>query len=866
MADPAARSDPRCATLARWLILGGLLAVAATGLRIGVYLGSAAFDRDPRYIAGCFEGIGIDIAFGLVAAAPVLLGHAAGTLLAAALAVALLFANSAGAHFHAMFLHLPTRDALEFLKDLKVLQSSINEHAPPGELLAEATLPVMASFWCAHRFAPRLAVALSVPRRIALASAVVATAVLASTVRTTAVYGQEYYGAIGPVVHAAKRSTASDLAPGAPPRLDVLAAVQRVLATDNAGPPESRDYPFCSRFAPAPPSGKTGRSALLLILESVDNRSLDLEIGGVPVMPNLRRMAKDGVAFSRFFATGNMSSYSLPALFCGIPADPVWALLHRTPLNQVLGFPGELRREGYDTAYIHGADLDFSHQDEFLRRVGFENIVPMPVGLPRYGWGASDGAMFTELRAYIERQRATRSKPYFAAAFTVSTHDPYTVPPEHPRKYPGSKEFDRFAESLAYLDGELGRFYDWFAASELSRGTVLAVTGDHAPRVAFPNDPMDTTTGEFEFRFDVPLVLLGLNEDEKRRARDNAGSLGGHHDVPATFGTALGVAPPRCHQGRSLIAGAVPPLRIVPSVAGDSLQFLYAHEGSRRFMLELKTGRVRAFDYVADPTFRRDLAGSDPRASEIGEFLRAYQDVMYYVVVNDKLAPPGESQKRPGLPRAGASERVSRGSTSTGPGADVMVELERALEGRPEWLELSVAANGRGELVVRHWKDPAPASPFDPSYVPVPDTIAEGPPLDDVLARIAGRAGLFIDIERPARFADIMSVVHGTVAAVGRLSPSVRVVVESSDEVMLTSIRQFSGVSLAYRLTPGTVTEVALSFASDRGFSWVGLAEEYATPDAIAAAHAHGLRVVTYPRGLASAPDAAEPPDARVVN
>src|SRR5207249_4337376 len=99
--------------------------------------------RDARYVAGCLEGIGIDLALGLIAAAPVLIGHVAGDVLAGMLGAALFFANATGAHFHAVFLHLPTRDDFEFLKDLKVLESSLREHAPLGELVFEVTAPVV---------------------------------------------------------------------------------------------------------------------------------------------------------------------------------------------------------------------------------------------------------------------------------------------------------------------------------------------------------------------------------------------------------------------------------------------------------------------------------------------------------------------------------------------------------------------------------------------------------------------------------------------------------------------------------------------------------------------------------------------------
>lgn len=844
------------------------MASCAALLRIGIYLATTAFGRDPRYVMGCLEGVGIDLLFGLAAAAPVLGGGLVFDALAGALALLYLLATAAGAHVHAVLLSLPTREALGYLKDLRALGSSIREHAPLGEVLVEVLVPAAASLWAAARWAPRIEPALHERHRIPLAFAVVGTAALASSARTMAVQGQEYYGAIGPIVHVTKPSTNVEWLRNQPGP-EVISAVEQGLATDNPGPPEDPKYPFCARSVPAPASGPTGRSALLLILESVDIRSFELAIGGVSVMPNLNRMAKDGVLFSRFFSSGNMSVYALPPLFGGIPAAPVHALLMRTPLDHVLGFPGELRRQGYDTAYMHASDLSFSHEDEFVKRVGFEHLVPMPANIPRYGWGASDGALFREVEAYIERVRAGGDRPYFVTAFTVSTHDPYELPPEYHRKSGGDTPFERFVESLRYLDGELGRFYEWYSRNELPRGTVLAVTGDHASRLPFPGDPADTTTGELEFRFRVPLILLGLTEAESDRARANAAhGVGGHHDVPATLAAALGVAPPRCHQGRNLLGADVPKARIVTSVAGDGLQFLYGHQGTRRFMLEVRGRRkIREHDYIDDPTFRRDLASSDPNTRTVKRFLSDYFDVMHYATVEDRFAPaPDTLQPSAELPRVAAAERVSRGAPPDGADGGVVAELDRALAGRPDWLELSITTNARGGLVVRRWKEPPPAEGSDLS-IGHSDTTAEGPALEDVLAHLRNRAKLFLDVERPARFVDIMSTVHGVVAAVDGLPPGTAVV-ESSDEVMLTSIRQFSKVSVAYRIPPDPVTAGPLRFASERGFGWVSLREDRATPEAIRAAHAQGLRVVTYPTEppQASRGDAAEEPDARVVS
>jgi glycerophosphoryl diester phosphodiesterase len=780
------------------------------------------------------------------------------------LGVALLFLNAAGAHYHAVFERLPTRSTLGYLRELASLKSSITEHAPIANVVLEAIVPTYVCFASARAAAPRFASVFADATRQVIVPFVFAVSCLISLVRVGRTEGQEHYGVIGPLLNVTKPEPALPAIASASSNgedEDVLLSVERALGTDNMGPPADARYPFCS--TPVPSTAEANhKSAILLILESVDMRALSLQINGKPVMPNLQRLANDGVIFPRFFATGYQSAHAMPALFGGIPAVPLRAILQHAPLEQVRGFPSILRDAGYETAYFHGSDLSFEQQRQFLDRAGFHRIVePSPLSdVPRYGWGISDGALFDQIRAFVEEERRTRpEESYFASAFTVTTHDPYVLPPDHRRRFNGDSEFYKFAESLAYLDDEIGRFYDWFKENETPHGTLLFVTGDHAPRVPLPGDPTDTSTGEFEYRFRVPFLAVGFRGLTRGRAQTNAVRMdAGHEDFPATILDALGLPSLPCQMGRSLVGRDPSPERIIPSVAGESLQFLYAHQGSRRFMTELGKNRVAEYDYEQDPAFRNDLAPRDPRTPEIARFFQSYLAVMRYAVEQDRFSPP-VTPPRPvtplptvKTPRFAAHRALTRGAKSPPPNS--AAAIEQAVKDGAEWAEIDLNTTLDRVPVVFH--DPELVLP-DGTKVPVYSVTLDAlrklpggeqiPTLEEVLTRYADRIGFCLELKPEPLVADMLSLVRTTLQILDRIPKDRRIVIDSFDHMMLATVRQFSSWPTGYDFPQKQVKSEWLDFARDRGFDWVYIREQFVTPDVVREAHARGLQVMVYP-------------------
>ncbi|MES3036877.1 MAG: sulfatase-like hydrolase/transferase, partial [Bdellovibrionota bacterium] len=88
-------------------------------------------------------------------------------------------------------------------------------------------------------------------------------------------------------------------------------------------------------------------------------------------------------------------------------------------------------------------------------------------------WGIFDGPYLQ----YFRRKLSEKPQPFFASVFTLSSHQPYTLPKSERGKYP--KGPTENLESIQYADNALKEF---FLASEKEPwfdNTLFIITGDH---------------------------------------------------------------------------------------------------------------------------------------------------------------------------------------------------------------------------------------------------------------------------------------------------------------------------------------------------------------------------------------------------
>ena len=194
--------------------------------------------------------------------------------------------------------------------------------------------------------------------------------------------------------------------------------------------------------------------------------------------PNLDRLAREGLLFTRLYATGTRTVRGLEALSLSVPPTPGHSIVKR-PDNAKLFTVGEVfKAKGYEPLYIYGGYGYFDNMNAFFGGNGytvvdrtalkaadihFENI-----------WGVADEDLFTLALRELD-QRAAAKRPFFAHVMTTSNHRPYTYPagridiPSKTGREGGVK----------YTDWAIGDFIERAKQKPWFDDTVFVIVADH---------------------------------------------------------------------------------------------------------------------------------------------------------------------------------------------------------------------------------------------------------------------------------------------------------------------------------------------------------------------------------------------------
>ena len=148
---------------------------------------------------------------------------------------------------------------------------------------------------------------------------------------------------------------------------------------------------------------------LLIILESFSGTAME-KLGGVPgVMPNLTRLAEEGIFFTNFYANSFRTDRGLVSILSGYPAQPTTSIMKYPVKSQSLpAISKSLRKEGYDIQFLYGGDADFTNMRSYFISSGFQSIVSdkdFPVSDLLSKWGANDGTTFIRFSELIQNQQ-----------------------------------------------------------------------------------------------------------------------------------------------------------------------------------------------------------------------------------------------------------------------------------------------------------------------------------------------------------------------------------------------------------------------------------------------------------------------------
>jgi len=214
-------------------------------------------------------------------------------------------------------------------------------------------------------------------------------------------------------------------------------------------------------------------------------------------MPNLVKLAQDGMWYKKAYATGDRTDKGLASIFTAWPSQP-WQGLMFQPSKWTLisqqKLPAKFHEAGYSTSFLYGGDPDFANMGSFLKFIGFQQVVT-PNQNSVSDWGTPDQEMVPKLIQHLKSVK----KPFFTAWLTLSSHEPYDVVTEK-----GLTQAQQLRKSIEYTDQAIGKLVAGLKAANLYDSTVIVFVSDHGKTVGLPV----TEDYEQEF-FRIPLIITG---------------------------------------------------------------------------------------------------------------------------------------------------------------------------------------------------------------------------------------------------------------------------------------------------------------------------------------------------------------------
>jgi phosphoglycerol transferase MdoB-like AlkP superfamily enzyme len=280
---------------------------------------------------------------------------------------------------------------------------------------------------------------------------------------------------------------------------------------------------------------------LVIVLEESLGAEFVGSLGGLPLTPNLDRLASQGLWFENLYATGTRSVRGIEAVVAGYP--PTSSVSTVKLAKSQRGFftlASFLKAQGYTSTFFYGGESHFDNMRGFFMGNGFDQVVDqqdMPPDAFVATWGASDGDVMNRAHQHFLAQPA--DQPFFGLIFTSSNHAPFEFPEggfdlhEQPKHTVNN--------AVKYADHALGRFIEQAKASPYWANTLFLVVADHNARVYGQSlIPIE--------RFHIPGLILGGPIEHPKRIDTVASQI----DLAPTLISLMGLSGEHPLIGRDL--------------------------------------------------------------------------------------------------------------------------------------------------------------------------------------------------------------------------------------------------------------------------------------------------------------------------
>jgi arylsulfatase A-like enzyme len=266
---------------------------------------------------------------------------------------------------------------------------------------------------------------------------------------------------------------------------------------------------------PAPPANAP--NVLLVVLDAV--RAANLSVYGypLPTTPSLERLAREGVLFEWAFSTAPWSLPSHASIFTGrlpdelhadwkipyIDSFPTLAQIMRGQGYATTSFTGNFMyvttETGLARGFVHADDYELSlaeilRSNVFAQTESGSALINVPSvwmffavlswpNLRQRAWPDHVRRTApTMVDRFLDWQRRSHGRPFFAFINLFDAHQPYQVSPARSAEFyrgPGTEQVAEYDAAIAQMDHEVGRLVDSLSARGILDHTLLIITSDH---------------------------------------------------------------------------------------------------------------------------------------------------------------------------------------------------------------------------------------------------------------------------------------------------------------------------------------------------------------------------------------------------
>lgn len=340
--------------------------------------------------------------------------------------------------------------------------------------------------------------------------------------------------------------------------------------------------------------------------------------------PFLDSLAQQGFYFTNIYSNSIHSIEGISAVTAGMPTFEKAFVQSAYSQRKLSSVANIARKLGYQTMFAHGATNGSMNFNGFTKQIGYESYL----GRTEFNderfyngsWGIDDEPFLQYFAKEVNKMRS----PFLATVFTLSSHDPYTVPEKYKNRFNrGDMPMHNVVE---YTDFSIKKFFETVQKEEWYQNTIFVVISDHTVENFYDYYRQKIVHHK------IPIILFSPNKNLIPQGTSDV--LGQQIDVFPTIVDLIGYQKPFRSWGRSLMSDK----NETPRAFVTNTNFYQLIQGNYIYVLDNKGETIGIYD-KEDVNLTKNLKDK-PLNNEMKKGvadMRAFMQDFMDRIINDKL-------------------------------------------------------------------------------------------------------------------------------------------------------------------------------------------------------------------------------------